>query len=210
MKKLHACVYDAEIVHCVPQHGEERESDLTYCGGWGDKAGMGVAVVCAIDLWTGRSHIFLEDNLADFQRLAASRHSLVGFNSLSFDDGLLAAAGYPVTTTYDLKRELSNVLPGGQRVKGRTLDDYCRVNLPAAGGKSMHGGDAPKHWQRNKRGTVINYCMKDVWLTASLLCLLPGPIIDPATGQTVKVTVPFELQEPQMEIFLPNEGLVGV
>lgn len=205
MKRLHCCVYDAEIVNCVPNRDEEREPDLTYCQGWGDKKGMGVAVVVALDLWSFRTHIFFEDNLADFQRLASMRHNLVGFNSKSFDDPLLAAAGFPVTTTFDLKEAFGGVLPGGQRVKGRTLDDFCRANLPGSGGKSMHGGDAPKYWQRGKRGTVTNYCSKDVWLTAELLCLLPGFIIDPATGQSVKVGVPPELEMPQMEMFLPND-----
>lgn len=189
MIRAHAVVYDIEIEKCVPD-GDIRNPGYEYCKGWGDKAGMGVSVVAAIDLWTGRPHVFLKDNLEDFQQLVASRTNLIGFNSAYFDDLVLAAAGFPVVTTWDMKAEFGGLLKGGTRVKGRSLADFVRVNLPGQQGKSMDGADAPKAWQREEFGRVIDYCLGDVYLTAELLSKLPN-IIDPVTGQTVQVYAPF-------------------
>lgn len=187
--RAHAVVYDIEIKKCVPDD-QPRDPNYEYCNGWGDKAGMGVSVVGAIDLWTGRPHVFLEDNLAEFQELVASRTDLIGFNSRSFDDLVLAAAGYHVITTWDMKVEFGGLLTGGSRVKGRSLADFVRVNLPGQQGKAMQGSEAPRAWQREEFGRVVDYCLGDVYLTAMLLGKLPT-IIDPVTGQAVQVVAPF-------------------
>lgn len=189
MKQLHAIVYDLEIINCVPDAGPN-DPNYTYCKGWGDKEGMGVSVVTAIDMWTGRPYVFLEDNLMDFQDLVSTRTNLIGFNSIDFDDKVMAAAGVPVTTTWDLKKALGGVLPGGTRVKGRGLADYLRVNFPGQEGKSMHGSEAPRAWQRKEYGRVIDYCGGDTFWTAKLVDRLPT-IIDPVSGQTVQVRAPF-------------------
>jgi hypothetical protein len=204
MRQIHAVVYDLEIINCVPGDGPN-DPDYAYCKGWGDKAGMGVSVLTAIDMWTGRPHIFLEDNLPDFQDLVASRTTLIGFNSEDFDDKVMAAAGVPVKTTFDLKKALGGVLPGGARVKGRTLADYLRVNFPGAEGKSMHGSEAPKKWQRKEWGEVIDYCMGDTYLTAKLVDKLPT-IIDPVTGQTVQVYAPFLTDTAVNQLPIPLFG----
>lgn len=189
MIRAHAVVYDLEIEKCVPGDGP-MDPNYQYCKGWGDKAGMGVSVLTAIDLWTGRSHVYLRDNLHDFQNLCARRGNVIGFNSASFDDLVMAAAGFPVITTWDLKVALGGLLPGGVRVKGRKLSDYVRVNLPGQDGKSMDGADAPKAWQREEYGRVIDYCMGDTFLLAELVSCLPS-IVDPVTRQTVQVHAPF-------------------
>lgn len=189
MRRIDAVVYDLEIVRCVPCNGEEREPDLEYCGGWGDRAGMGISVLCAYDMYLGRMHTFLADNLDDFFELITHRQHLIGFNSKQFDDRVVeAVTGRHIETTYDLKDEVfaaTGEKRGMSPKGGRTLDELCRVNLGGAK-KSEHGGDAPKLWQRGKYGRVINYCMKDVWLTARLVDKLPS-IIDPVTGQTLTV-----------------------
>jgi hypothetical protein len=204
MRQIHAIVYDLEIINCVPGDGPN-DPDYTYCKGWGDHAGMGVSVLTAIDMWTGRPHVFLEDNLMDFQDLVASRTTLIGFNSEGFDDKVMAAAGVPVKTTFDLKKALGGVSKGGGRVKGRALADYLRVNFPGAEGKAMHGSEAPRAWQRKEYGRVIDYCMGDTFLTAKLVEKLPT-IIDPVTGQTVQVYAPFLADTAVNQLPIPLFG----
>lgn len=180
--KLDAVVYDLEIVRAVPQPDEPRFDDVEYCAGWHDKAGMGIACLCAKDLYTGASFVFLEDNLDEFFELVAQRKHLIGFNSLRFDDLVVeAVTGTKVTTTYDLKHEALGII-GGRRVPGRSLDDYCRVNLGLSKPISEHFM-LPIWWQRGRRGTVINECLSDVELLARLVHKLPE-IIDPVTGRT--------------------------
>lgn len=180
--KLDAVVYDLEIVRAVPSPDEPRFPSVEYCEGWHDRSNMGIACLCAKDLLTGASHVFLEDNIDEFFELVEARKHLVGFNSLRFDDLVVeAVTGTKVVTTYDLKHEALAVI-GGRRVPGRSLDDYCHANL----GLSKPLGEhfmLPIWWQQGRRGTVINECLSDVELLSRLVERLPE-IIDPVTGRT--------------------------
>jgi len=191
MRSLDAIVYDAEIVKAIQGRGEELRPGVEYCGGWGDYAGMGVAVVCCIDLRDGRPRVFLADNLDEFAQLAASRGHIIGFNSQMFDDKLLAARGFPIATTYDVKVEVFAAL--GQSLKSykgsRSLDRLAAANLGA--GKEMSGAMAPVLWQRGEHGKVIDYCMADVFKVVQLLEL--PKLIDPVTGR------PFTLRPIETE-----------
>lgn len=180
MRRLDALVYDLETARAVRGRNEDMDPAYEYADGWTDFAGMGVACLCAIDLYTGRPHIFLDDNLDDFVALVAQRKHLVGFNSIMFDDKVLAAAGYPVTTTYDLKVEAQGVV-AGKRVAGRRLSDFARVNLGIEKPLENHA-EIPKMWQREERGAVINECMSDVHLLAELIARLPT-LIDPVSSR---------------------------
>jgi hypothetical protein len=182
--RVNAVVYDVEIVNCIAGKDEVRDPKYKYCGGWGDFKGMGVAVVCAIDMLTGDSRIFLEDNLRDFQSLVLSRDCVIGFNSIAFDDPLMQANDIAIKTGYDFKIEAMIAAKGSKYDKGRKLDDYAQLNLGAS--KPMSGGLAPKLWQDGKRGQVIDYCMNDVILTAKL-ALMTEAILDPVTRLQVKL-----------------------
>jgi hypothetical protein len=180
VKRLCCVVYDLEIVRCVPQRGEPRDPQYQYCEGWHDKAGMGISVIGALDLRTWTPRVFLEDNFSDFVALCADVGQVVGFNSISFDDAVCAAAGLDVQTTYDLKAEFLAACP--DRKAGRRLDDIARANLGV--GKSGSGADAPKLWQRGMYGQVIDYCLTDVRHTAMLVTMLPE-LIDPVSGRRI-------------------------
>lgn len=184
MRRLDAVVYDLETARAICGHNEDRKEGVEYAKGWSDFAGMGVACLCAIDLYTGKPHVFLEDNLLDFTALAAQRKHLVGFNSIMFDDKVLAAAGYPVTTTYDLKVEAQGVI-AGKRIPGRRLSDFARVNLGVEKPMQNHAA-IPEMWQRGERGAVIDECMSDVHLLAELIARLPT-LVDPVSSREFTV-----------------------
>lgn len=184
MRRLDAVVYDLETARAICGRNEDRKEGVEYAEGWSDFAGMGVACLCAIDLYTGKPHVFLEDNLLDFTALAAQRKHLVGFNSIMFDDKVLAAAGYPVTTTYDLKVEAQGVI-AGKRMPGRRLSDFARVNLGVEKPMQNHAA-IPEMWQRGERGAVIDECMSDVHLLAELIARLPT-LVDPVSSREFTV-----------------------
>jgi hypothetical protein len=197
--KLHAVVYDTEIVRKIPDSGEERIPGIEYCNGWTDFVGMGIAVLCAIDLWTDRAHVFLEDNLDDFAKLVAARGNLViGYNSKRFDDKLLAAHEIRVETAYDLGEEILSAIKSRRKLVkgGQTLSEIARVNLNAQ--KALDGAQAPVLWQQGKRGQVINYCMKDTWLLAQLV-RMGTKLKDPVTGQLFEVA-PIPVLEPELAL----------
>lgn len=189
----HNCiVYDIEIARCIPDRGKPNAPDLSYCLGWDDHAGMGIAVLCAFDLLDGMPHVFLADNLDAFATLIDGR-TVAGFNNRGFDDKLLAANDITVGASWDLLCALRlavgepETFTRGVTKGGRTLDALASVNLGVT--KSMDGGLAPVEWQRGNRGAVIDYCLRDVMLTVALLRKLPT-LIDPVTRVTVQVDGP--------------------
>ena len=186
MSKPNALIYDVEILRCIPDVYEDDDPDLEYCGGWDDFTGMGISCVAAFDCLTGLYHLFLEDNLSDFQGLVLERASIVGFNSSSFDDRLCRANGLEIKTTYDLLCEVrvaSGQPPYYQRGvtrAGYSLGALARANL--AFGKEGHGAEAPEAWQRGRRGSVVNYALRDIQITERLFRHRKG-LIDPTNGE---------------------------
>lgn len=179
-----AVIYDCEIARCIPN--KEPSPDLEYCQGWKDFPGMGISVICAYSSWQERYHIYLEDNLAEFQALINQAEEIIGFNSIAFDDQLCSANGLNVKTTYDLLchvRVAAGMPP--DYVKGKTrggysLEQLARVNLGY--GKSGKGELAPELWQRGKRGQVIDYCMGDVSILKKLY-QQRSRLLDPTNGK---------------------------
>lgn len=196
-RPIDCLVYDLEIVHAVPQSGVAWPPGTTFCKGWDDKGGMGVSVLVALDMASGRTHVYFEDGLADFEQLARDR-CLVGFNSKHFDDLVLRAQGINVTTTYDLKDEL---LEGCKAAKaersapGRRLDDWARVNLGVAKRDANHAL-TPVYWQQGKRSLVVNDCIEDVLLTAKLVRRIPT-LLDPVSLREITVR-PIPAIEPAL------------
>ena len=175
---MRVVTYDIEIVRAIQKGDQPREADIAYCEGWGDKANMGVSAVCAIvqDMNTIRPvqpRIFMQDNLEDFVRLADEADVLAGFNSKRFDDVVMGHAGYRVQSNYDLLEEIwlaEGLDPDhfeGKTHGGYGLDRVALAN--GLGGKTGHGADAPIDFQRARYGTLLDYCMRDVWLTHTLI-----------------------------------------
>lgn len=182
-------VYDCEIARCIPSY--DRVADLEYCQGWNDFEGMGISVICAYSFWDDRYHVYLQDNLTDFQILVDQAQEVVGFNSHSFDDRLCAANGLQVKTTYDLLihiRVAAGMPPN--YVKGITRSGYSLEQMAQANlgyGKSGSGAIAPQLWQRGNRGAVIDYCLGDVNLTSKLY-QKRARLIDPTNNKLLTLT----------------------
>lgn len=163
-------VYDCEIVRCLPT--DSPSPDLEYCAAWDDFENMGISVIAAYSSWDDRYHIYLADNLGDFQALVDRAEEVVGFNSIAFDDRLCAANGLKVQTTYDLlcQVRIAAGMPP-HYVKDVTRPGYSLEKLAVANlgyGKSGSGALAPQLWQQGKYGQVIDYCLGDVAIAKGL------------------------------------------
>ncbi|MCY3753951.1 MAG: hypothetical protein OXG99_07675, partial [Alphaproteobacteria bacterium] len=177
---------DIEIIKAIPPRNGDREPGIEYCGGFEDHENCGVSVICAYDYATGRYRVFMEDNFAEFVALADDPASMpvIGFNSMSFDDKVLAANELAVTTNYDLLREMWRSVGLGPEFQypthvGFSLDATAKANgLP---GKTGHGALAPVQWQLGEIGQVVDYCLEDVRLTKTLIdkVLRYGRLTDP-------------------------------
>lgn len=185
-------IYDLEIKQAVPSPRERRIPDVQYCGGWDDKKGMGISVLCAFSTITGEMDIFMDDNWEDFVNLARQHDIIAGHNHIDFDNPVVLANWgvnlFEGWRQYDTKKELA-AASGGQ-VKGLTLDGICQRNFGV--GKTESGAMAPVYWQRGQLGRVINYCAKDVYRTA-LICLSAWTgktLYHPASGAPIQALIP--------------------
>jgi hypothetical protein len=187
-------VYDVEIKRPVPDKRSDPIEGITYCNGWRDYAGMGVAVVCAYDYDADAYRVYCEDNLFCLQNLIDRHDLVVGFNSYNFDDPVMAAHGIRIDPgqSYDLLHEIARAKgyekfnPG--QCRGYGLDAVARANLNGMG-KIGDGALAPVYWQNGMIGTVIDYCLGDVRLTRGLMDLVidRGFLICPNTGEHLNI-----------------------
>lgn len=181
--------YDCEIARCIPDRNGNNNPKYQYCGGWFDKVNMGIACIGVWTNWHGYD-VFLNSQLDEFSWLMSEADEVVGFNSISFDDQLLAANGVQISTTYDLLCE-TRVASGQppQYVKGKTRGGYSLEQLARANlgrGKSGSGELAPKLWQDGRYRDVALYCLDDVDLTRQLW-ERRSRLVDPTNGQVLRL-----------------------
>ena len=195
---MKAVVYDCEIVKAIPSSKEPVVPGVMYCGGWTDFAGMGVSVICAYEYEYDRCRVFLRDNFPEFAELACASDVVIGFNNGGFDDKLVEAnldLVIPPQKSYDLLSEIWVASGLGRRFAGPQyggfgLDACAKANgLPA---KSGDGALAPVLWQQGKTGQVIDYCLRDVWLTKKLVDL----VLWGAFKSPKEVAFPFSVKRP--------------
>ncbi len=177
-------LYDAEILRPPPGKPGTEEPDIEYCDGWKDYGGMDLTVVTAYSYLDHFPRIFLKDNLLDFLKLVAQHEILAGFNNIAFDNPLLnflMGMDFTEERSYDIPVEIRAAAGANQWKKGYNLDNTCKVNLGV--GKSGAGALAPVLWQRGRHGEVIDYGLRDTWLTKGILdMILAGtPLIDPGS-----------------------------
>ena|ERR1017187_3140826 len=171
--RINGIIYDVEIENCVPGKSDKKDPRFKYCAGWHDHKGMGLAVICAYDLWTLQPRVFCKGNFGDFQALILERQEIIGFNSLLFDDKVVTAHGIKITSTYDILAEARmaarepkvwerGVSKGGFSLKQLSEDNKLGLL------KGDQGHLAPQLWQAGQIGKVIDYCLNDILLTYRL------------------------------------------
>lgn len=194
-------IYDIEIKNAIPDRKSANLPGITYCRGWDDHANMGISVIGAYDMKADAYHVYLEDNFSAFQSLIEGR-TVVGFNSIPFDDVVCAAHGITVKTHYDILREVYaakglNPFPArfSSEYAGYGLDALCEATLGMK--KTGHGGHAPVLWQQGKYGEVIDYCLNDVRLSVALMRRIWSAqgITDPKTGDMLFPAKPKGLEQ---------------
>lgn len=179
-------VYDIEIKRAIPPKRGQLVEGIEYCEGWHDHANMGIAVVGTYDFITRQYRVFCEDNLGDLTELISRHECVIGFNNVAFDDKVLGVAGIKIDSnkSYDLLREIwvaAGLYPvySGVSHNGFSLEAMSQANLKSR--KSGNGAMAPVLWQQGQIGSVIDYCLNDVFLTVELIRIVCDQerLIDP-------------------------------
>lgn len=188
MRKKSILLFDIEILKAIPTG--DLIPGIEYCSGWNDHENVGISVICAYSYLDSRFHVFLQDNFHAFQDLADSSKSIIGFNSISFDDSVCGKNGIRVKTTFDLLREIYKAkgldpfpVKFTSAYRGYSLNAVCKAN--GVGQKTGHGALAPVLWQQGKFDEVIAYCQNDVLLLKLLIdkVLARQPLIDPVNSR---------------------------
>jgi hypothetical protein len=179
-------IYDIEILNAVPPRSGPMESGVEYCQGWNDHQGMGISVIGVYDYRADRYRVFCEDNLIDFKLLIQVQECIVGFNNHRFDNRVLAAQDIiiPPEKSYDILEEVWRSLGLGPDFRPETHGGYslaaiCQANFGTT--KTGNGAAAPLDWQRGRVGSIIDYCLQDIYLTKKLLdrIIRTGELRDP-------------------------------
>src|SRR6476660_2048352 len=126
-------IFDIEIKNAIPpKNFADRKADVTYCNGWEDYEGMGIAVICVWDYVADQSRVFGEETLSEFQEFANSHDIAIGYNSIRFDNNVLRANNVviPPNKSYDILAEIYSAL--GSRQKGCRLNDVIKANFPSS------------------------------------------------------------------------------
>jgi hypothetical protein len=119
-------IYDIEIANAIPSRNGAREDGITYCDGWSDYKGMGIACIAAYDYKYDCSRIFMEDNLTDFGWWVVTQECVVGFNNNRFDNCILEAHGINILPekSYDLLQEIWRAAGLGPDFRPETHGGY--------------------------------------------------------------------------------------
>lgn len=197
---MNALIYDIEIINAIQGKNEDRVEGITYCSGWQDHENMGISVIGAYDYAQARYRVFCKDNFDSFlERAAQPGTTLVTFNGLAFDDQVIAKtlkAVFPQENpSYDLLVEVWVASGLGPKFSypshiGFGLDAVCERTFGVR--KTGHGALAPIQWQNGMRGTVIDYCLNDVYLTKLLFdAALEGkPLVSPKDESKLTLRTP--------------------
>lgn len=193
-------IYDIEIVKAIPDRKQIPDPHVLYCDGWHDHENMGISVVGAYDYNEDRYRVFFEDNKEEFNSLIKNSDLLITFNGLSFDNKVIESNWFPVpddTDHYDILVETwaAHGLSSTFNYKthgGFSLDTLSEVNFGQK--KTGNGALAPVHWQKNRRGTVVDYCLQDIRLTKLLFDRIVkfGNLISPKTSKLVNLRNPYD------------------
>jgi len=199
-------IYDIEIAQAI-QGKEPRQSGIRYCQGWKDFAGMGISVMCCYDYDEERYRVFMNDNMNEVETLFRKHDIIIGFNSISFDNNVLACEvpdltkGYLDGKSYDILVEIWKAAGLSPTFKypshiGYSLDAMVKAN-DLASGKTGNGAAAPVWYQLGRYGKLIDYCMADVWLTKKLMDkILEGDsLINPKNGEWLVFDSPKQKKE---------------
>lgn len=203
-------IYDIEIKKAIADKKHPQQPNIEYCEGWHDHKNMGISCICAYDYEQDRYRTFFEDNMNEFTILAAQADFIVGFNNIGFDNKVIYANGFFDiqqsensglnidfdAKSYDILQEIwiaDGLAPEFHYPShiGYGLDNVVKTNFPKLG-KTGHGAIAPIDFQRGNYGTLVDYCLADVWLTKKVLDLIleTGLIKNPVGEGLLKIRKP--------------------
>ena len=173
-------IYDVETERPVLKKGEKKWPDIAYAHSFEDYANLGISCVCCFDFQERRFRVFDKHSLNKFRALMRRRQYVIGYNNHGFDDPLLTHHGCPVDQ--QTSRDIMKLFE--RRV---SLDKVAKANNVAC---NSGGIMAPIRWQQGRYAEVIDYCLQDVYITATLYKKYKSKdLLDPTCGELVNASL---------------------
>ncbi len=138
-------------------------------GGWANPAGFGLAVAKALDE-QGRMHTFHEADGAALAEFLQGKDLIIGFNSLTFDCGVLSAYG-DVAGIRQRSLDLLASLDAATGMRHCVSLERAATATLGRGKLLADGAEAVDLWRAatpESRRIVEEYCEEDVRLTHDL------------------------------------------
>lgn len=141
----------------------ETQKSFDEVGGRNNLHLLGVAVLAAYSYERGKTFVFEEKNLNQFQKMIDATETIIGFNSKDFDIPILRhnKIDFGPVLSVDLMEDIKNGV--GFRVG---LDNIAKTTLGAA--KSADGLQAIRWYKEGKIDEIKKYCVKDVLITRDI------------------------------------------
>ena len=142
----------------------ETQKSADEVGGWSNKNLMRLSVAVAQNLVTGEVLTFTEASVAGLIELLHRADLVIGFNQIDFDYAVLSAY-HPFEASrvhsFDILKDITGRI--GHRL---SLDSLAGTNLGQS--KSADGLAAIRWFRDGQIEKIIDYCAKDVHITAEL------------------------------------------
>ena len=183
-------VYDIEIKNAICKRGEAPTPGIQYCKGFGDVENMGISTLCAYDYDEDRYRVFCEDNLDEVESLFRQHDVIVGYNSIHFDNAVLACETPDLTKEY-LDGKSYDIFAEIRKATGAMIGLDAMIKANGLGtGKTGNGALAPHWYQLGKMGKLVDYCIADTWLTKKLFEKIrnDGILKSPKTGKDFSIS----------------------
>lgn len=141
----------------------ETQKSFEEVGGRENLRFLGLSVLAAYSYNRGKTFVFEEENLREFNSLLTDAGLLVGFNSANFDIPILEFYGidFKPFQTLDLMDDVR--LGAGFRV---SLNNIARATLGEK--KSADGLQAIKWYKEGNMENIKKYCVHDVAITRNV------------------------------------------
>lgn len=138
----------------------ETQKSFDEVGGRENLHLLGISVVAAYSYSYGKTFVFEEKNLDQFQKLINGAETLIGFNSAGFDIPVLKSYSFKLDSLRSLDLMEDVVESAGFRI---SLNNIASTTLGIR--KSADGLQAIKWYKEGNMEDIKKYCVKDVLIT---------------------------------------------
>jgi DEAD/DEAH box helicase domain-containing protein len=143
----------------------ETQNSFKDVGGRSNLAALKISVAVAFWYPDQKFHVFMEDEMEDFEKLLIKADTIVGFNTIGFDNPVIQP--YMKQVRLDTKNQIDMMLKIEEKLGYKiSLDSIAGATLGHK--KLSHGLEAIKMYREGRMDELTAYCQEDVNITKEI------------------------------------------